>query len=61
MSPWIYGVFELGGSFLMVAPGRFSIVDALKLVAIAKLDWDLVRDRGDPCENLSLFDMEEDE
>lgn len=56
------GVFELGGSFLMVAPGGFSTVDALKLVAIANLEWDLNRAYGDPTENLSLFDdMEEDE
>ena len=55
------GVFELGGSFLMVAPGRFSTVDAMKLVAIANLEWDLNRAYGDPTENLSLFDMEEDE
>lgn len=55
------GVFELGGSFLMAAPGGFSTTDTMKLIAIARLGWDLRHAYGDPCENLSLFDMEDEE
>lgn len=55
------GVFEQGGNYLMVAPSVFSITDSAKMLEIAKMNWDNVHLCGDPCENLSLFDMEDEE
>lgn len=53
------GVFELGGNYLMAAPGKFSAEDSAKLIELAKLGWEDTRLYGDPCENMCLFEMED--